>query len=200
MSRILLCQTCPSFFWEDCGWVVEIQPRKAVECTEPNILLWVLTRGGCWGSHKFDVIQLVKFQRQGKTLPQPLMLYFELKICSSGQLVLKNQLWLRKNEHRWTEKHCSLEQSTVASCNWEMCCNKLVWSGLNIPGRAFTVRYQDAMIQRRPIPYPLLAMESEIFKSFSGGTHFEGTMRHLRLALWNPGEVAGTASTAWAHN
>lgn len=57
-----------------------------------------------------------------------------------------------------------------------MGCKKLVSSGLNILGRVFTVKYEDTVIKRRPMPFPAVAMELEIFKGFPGGTHFEGTV------------------------
>lgn len=70
--------------------------------SELNGLMWV----GAWKTemlkemHMIDA-WLLKFQKEAKTLSGPFMWYSDLRVCSSIQLGLKNQLWLRRHQHHW---------------------------------------------------------------------------------------------------
>lgn len=97
-------------------WKLDLED---VECTELNRLLWVLKRWECWDPCKLDFVQLVKFQRQGKTPSQPLMLFFESWPAGAEVSAVINKSPAPVN---W--KYCSLRQFMLVSWSWEMCCEK----------------------------------------------------------------------------
>lgn len=91
-------------FWEDHRRTLELWSKKTIECSEFNGQLWELGRWECLEIPKnLEVrmqmmeICLVEFCRKAKSLAVIFTWHFELQICSSCPLEVKNWLELKGN-------------------------------------------------------------------------------------------------------